>query len=68
MVDFKVRIIESKSFDAATRVLIEVTNGKENFTTVGVSTDMIKASFAALIDAYEYHLSKEDSAASEPIV
>lgn len=61
MVDFKVRVIESKSFDAKTRVLIEATNGIENFTTIGVSTDMIKASFSALVDAYEYHLSKGDN-------
>ena len=32
------------------------TDGEHNFTTTGVSTDVIDASFKALIDAFEYRL------------
>lgn len=57
--DYKVRIIDGTSATkAVTRVLIEsvdeVTN--EEWSTVGVSTNIIKASWKALIDCFEYYL------------
>jgi 2-isopropylmalate synthase len=41
------------------RVLIESTDGCESWTTVGVSTDIINASWQALVDAMEYKLLRE---------
>ncbi len=59
LVDYKVRVIDSgSSTGAITRVLIESTDGKDTWTTIGVSTDIIEASFAALTDSIEYKLSK----------
>ncbi|GAB1483685.1 citramalate synthase [Treponema sp.] len=55
--DYKVRVIDGKDATAAkVRVLIESTDGKETWTTVGVSTDIIDASRAALVDSIEYKL------------
>ena len=58
--DFKVRIIDSTHTTAAkTRVLIDSTDGSAVWTTIGVSEDIIEASFIALVDSFEYLLSKE---------
>jgi 2-isopropylmalate synthase len=55
--DFKVRVLDSKSATAATvRVLIESTDGEDAWTTVGVSPDIIEASWIALVDSIEYKL------------
>ncbi|MBO4868755.1 MAG: citramalate synthase [Clostridia bacterium] len=57
LVDFKVRVIEASTTTAAkVRVLMESTDGKENWTTVGVSCDIIEACLQALQDSYEYKL------------
>jgi len=57
LTDFKVRVIDSKSATAAkVRVLIESTDGEEAWTTVGVSSDLIEASWLALVDSFEYKL------------
>lgn len=58
LIDYKVRVIDSKNTDARTRVLIESSDGESTFTTIGVSEDIIEASFKALTDSYEYTLSK----------
>lgn len=58
MNDYKVRIIDSKKSESKTRVLYESITDKEVFTTIGVSTDIIEASFDALVDSAEYMLSK----------
>lgn len=61
LTDFKVRVIDQSSTTAAkVRVLIESTNGEESWTTVGVSNDIIEASFHALVDSFEYQLSKKE--------
>ncbi|NLV37126.1 MAG: hypothetical protein GXY17_10690, partial [Clostridiaceae bacterium] len=39
-------------------VLIESTDGEEVWTTIGVSTDIIEASWKALVDSIEYKLGK----------
>jgi 2-isopropylmalate synthase len=58
--DFKVRVLNGTAATAAkVRVLIESTDGKEVWTTVGVSTDIIEASWKALVDSVEYKLIKE---------
>jgi 2-isopropylmalate synthase len=62
LIDYKVRVINSKDETAAAvRVVIECRrdagNGKkEFFGTIGVSGNVIEASWQALVDAYEYHL------------
>ena len=59
LTDFKVRVLDSSSATAAkVRVLIESTDGEEFWTTIGVSTDIIEASWKALVDSIEYKLSK----------
>ena len=59
--DYKVRILDGKESATAaiTRVIIESTDGKSTWSTVGVSKDIIEASFKALIDSVEYKLFKE---------
>lgn len=60
LTDYKVRILDSKETSSAkTRVLIESGDGKDIFTTVGVSRDIIEASLIALKDAIEYKLIKD---------
>lgn len=61
LTDFKVRVLDSVSATAAkVRVLIESTDGKEVWTTIGVSTDIIDASWKALVDSIEYKLIKDN--------
>ena len=55
--DYKVRVIDGKEATAArVRVLIESTDGRRSWNTVGVSADIIEASRAALVDSIEYKL------------
>ena len=55
--DYKVRVINSSAATAAkVRVLITSTDGRQSWTTVGVSEDIIDASRAALVDSIEYKL------------
>ena len=57
LTDYKVRVLDSTSATAAkVRVLIESTDGNEVWTTIGVSTDIIEASWKALADSIEYKL------------
>jgi 2-isopropylmalate synthase len=58
--DYKVRILDSTSGTGArTRVLIESTNGKDEWGTVGVHDNIIEASLQALTDSIEYALMKK---------
>jgi len=58
--DYKVRIIDSGSGTAAkTRVLVVSSNGERTWGTVGVNTNIIDASWEALVDAIEYFLAKK---------
>ncbi len=53
--DYKVRILDGAAGTAATtRVLVESGKGLKRWTTVGCSSNIIEASLAALIDAFEY--------------
>jgi len=57
LTDYKVRILDSGTGTAAkTRVLIESSDGKEQWGTVGVSFNIIEASLQALVDSMEYRL------------
>jgi len=60
LADFKVRVIDGSGATAATvRVLIESRDSDCAWTTVGVSTDVIEASWLALVDSIEYKLEKD---------
>ena len=55
--DYKVRVLDGSAATAAmVRVLIESTDGRDVWTTVGVSEDILEASWIALVDAIEYKL------------
>lgn len=57
LVDYKVRVLDGKSATAAkVRVIIESTDGKTTWSTVGVSADLIEASWIALSDSFELYL------------
>ena len=61
LVDYKVRILDSHSGTAAkTRVIIESTDGKDTWGTVGVDDNIIEASWEALVDSVEYKLFKDE--------
>ena len=58
--DYKVRILDPGSgTGATTRVLIRSTDGERDWETVGVSSNVIEASWFALADAYDYALLEE---------
>ena len=60
LTDYKVRVLNSDAASAAkVRVLIESSDHHENWTTIGVSTDIINASWLALVDAVEYKLVRD---------
>jgi len=60
LTDYKVRVLDSdKATAAKVRVLIESTDHREHWTTIGVSTDIINASKQALVDSLEYKLARE---------
>ena len=69
LTDYKVRVINSNDETAASvRVIIECKRDKpdgtrEIFGTIGVNTNIIDASWQALVDAYEYHLIQSQEAA-----
>jgi 2-isopropylmalate synthase len=60
LTDYKVRILDGVAGTAAkTRVLIESTDGKREWGTVGVSENIIEASLQALVDSMEFRLMKK---------
>jgi 2-isopropylmalate synthase len=60
LIDYKVRILEETAGTASqVRVLIESSDGRENWRTVGSSTNIIEASWLALADSIEYWLIKQ---------
>ena len=57
LTDYRVRILESAhGTDAITRVLIDTTDGERRWTTVGVGTNVVEASWEALHDSYLWGL------------
>ncbi len=57
LTDYRVRILDtSADTDAVVRVLIESTDGEQTWTTIGVSTNIIEASWQALVDALVWGL------------
>jgi 2-isopropylmalate synthase len=61
LVDYKVRVINSQAATAAgVRVVIESQDESDVWGTVGVSENIIEASWQALVDSYEYKLYKDE--------
>lgn len=61
LVDYKVRVINSTQGTAASvRVVIESKDEHDVWSTIGVSENIIEASWLALVDAIEYKLFKDD--------
>ena len=61
LIDYKVRVLNPKEATAAkVRVLIESTDGREIWGTVGVSENLIDASWQALVDSVEYKLLRDE--------
>ncbi|WP_013324335.1 citramalate synthase [Gloeothece verrucosa] len=57
LADYKVRILDSGAGTSAkTRVLVESRNSKERWTTVGVSSNILEASYQAVVEGIEYGL------------
>ena len=60
LTDYKVRVLDGKGATASSvRVLIETTDGDSTWHTMGVSSDVIEASYIALVDSFEYKLMKD---------
>ena len=60
LTDFKVRVLDGSEGTAAkVRVLIQSQDEEESWTTIGVSENIIEASWQALLDSVEYKLIKE---------
>ena len=65
LVDYKVRVLDSdKATAAKVRVLIESSDQNSSWTTIGVSTDIIDASWRAMSDAIEYKLLQDSQTVS----
>lgn len=61
LVDYKVRVIDDGAGTGArVRVLIESTDGERRWGTVGLSSNVVEASWQALIDSVEFKLHKDD--------
>ena len=61
LIDFKVRVINPKEASAAkVRVIIESHDHKDTWGTVGVSGNLIEASWKALVESIEYKLLKDE--------
>lgn len=57
LADYKVRILDGGAGTAAkTRVLVESSNGAERWTTIGVSANILDASYQAVVEGMEYGL------------
>jgi 2-isopropylmalate synthase len=66
LIDYKVRVLDSdKATAAKVRVLIESADQHMAWTTVGVSTDIIEASWRAMLDAIEYKLMRDAQAVTK---
>jgi len=62
LADFKVRVIDAKlGTKAKVRVIIESSDKTDTWNTVGVSQDILEASWQALVDGVEYKLLREES-------
>ncbi len=71
LVDYRVRVLDSaKGTASVTRVLIDSTDGDRTWTTIGVSENIITASWQALSDSIVYgllHAGSQESGLTEPV-
>ena len=68
LVDYKVRVINARAGTAArVRVVIESKDDDSVWGTVGVSENVIEASWLALVDAFEHKLGKDAREHSGPV-
>lgn len=57
LTDYKVRVLDSnRAVESLVRVLVESSDGTNKWSTVGVSRDIIEASWRAVVDSVEYKL------------
>ncbi|MDR5639621.1 MULTISPECIES: citramalate synthase [unclassified Thermosynechococcus] len=69
LTDYKVRILDGHAGTAAkTRVLVESSNGRDRWATVGVSANIIEASYQAVAEALEYGLQRTRRSQPSPLV
>jgi 2-isopropylmalate synthase len=69
LADYKVRILDSSSATAAmTRVLIDTQSPDNRWSTVGAGTDIIHASWLALVDSFEYGIRMAGKEQSQPVI
>ena len=61
LTDYRVRVLDSNATASNVRVSIESTDGKSVWRTIGVSSDVIHASWQALCDSVEYMLGNEQA-------
>jgi len=65
LIDYRVRVINSREGTAArVRVVIESSDGRQVWSTVGVSENVIEASWLALVDSVEYCLYQQEQEAA----
>jgi len=66
LADFKVRVIDAKlGTKAKVRVIIESSDKIDTWSTVGVSQNILEASWQALVDGVEYKILREEKKADE---
>ena len=69
LIDYKVRVLnEKQGTTAKVRVLIETSDGNETWSTVGVSENIIEASWQALCDSMNYKLFKSSKEKTELLI
>lgn len=62
LVDYRVRVVSgNKGTESLVRVIIETSDKKNSWSTIGVSRDIVQASWKALIDSFEYKLMNQSS-------
>ncbi|MCS6817599.1 MAG: citramalate synthase [Acidobacteriota bacterium] len=67
LTDYKVRVLDARRGTAAkVRVLVQTSDGEEEWRTVGVSENILEASYQALVDAVRYKLLKEYGRPQQP--
>lgn len=60
LIDYRVRVVSNKKgTDSVVRVLVESGDGEDSWSTVGVSENIVEASWKALADSIDYKLLKE---------
>ena len=64
--DYRVRVVSTgKGTDAVVRVLIESGDGENDWGTVGVSENIVEASWKAMVDSIDFKLLKDEAKRAE---